>query len=291
MTNPCAAGLDEVFDRPPDPSGPLLTLRGVSVSFGGVAALSGVSLEIGPRDLVAIVGPNGAGKSTALNAICQLVRSSGDITLKGQPVNGRPAWHVAAQGVGRSFQDPPLIDHYTVLENILCGAHLRLGYRMTDQVFRRRHVRRREATMARRAEILLDFVGLAGRRLDEAGSLPYGARKLVDIARAMVAGPQILLLDEPSSGLDHDERGALQGMLCTLRDEQRVAILVVEHHMDLVRAAATQVAAMQAGEVLMTGTPVEVLDSERFRSAVVGHAGHGDPEADGAAAFAVREDR
>jgi branched-chain amino acid transport system ATP-binding protein len=291
MTTTYATGLDEVFDRPPDPSVALLTLRDVSVSFGGLAALSGVSLDIGPRDLVAVVGPNGAGKSTTLNAICQLVRSSGDITLKGQPINGTAAWRVAARGIGRSFQDPPLIDRYTVLENILCGAHLRLGYRMADQIFRRRHVRQHETVMARRAEILLDFVDLAGYRLDEAGSLPYGARKLVDIARAMVAGPQILLLDEPSSGLDHHERSALQRMLCTLRDEQRVAILVVEHHMDLVRATATHVAAMQAGEVLMTGTPAEVLDSDRFRSAVVGHAGDGDPDADGADTLAVREDR
>ena len=191
MTTAYATGLDEVFDRPPDPFVALLTLRDVSVSFGGLAALSGVSLDVGPRDLVAVVGPNRAGKSTTLNAICQLVRSSGDITLKGQPINGAPAWRVAARGIGRSFQDPPLIDHYTVLENILCGAHLRLGYRMADQIFpggTSVSTRRSWPARPRSSSTSWTLAGTARRsRL-----APYGARKLVDIARAMVAGPRIL---------------------------------------------------------------------------------------------------
>jgi branched-chain amino acid transport system ATP-binding protein len=265
------ARLDEVFDRPLAASeGQLLSIRGLTVKFGGVNALSGVSLDVGHHDLVAIIGPNGAGKTTTLNAICQLIRCSGSITFAGQPIERLPAWKIATAGIGRSFQDPPLIDHYTVLENVLCGAHLRLRYGILHQLIWRRRVREQERLMTRRALTLLDFVGLAGQADEEAGSLSFGTRKLVDIVRAMVAGPRLLMLDEPSSGLDRQERDGLRHILLALRQERRVAILAVEHHMDLVRATATHVIALQAGVVLMAGSPAEVLDSDRFRVAVVG---------------------
>jgi branched-chain amino acid transport system ATP-binding protein len=269
-----AARLDEVFDHPLGTTErELLSIRELRVRFGGLAALAGVNLTVGHHDLVAIIGPNGAGKSTTLNAISQLIRSSGEITFNGRRIDGLPAWKVAAAGIGRSFQDPPLIDHYTVLENVLCGAHVRLRYGMLAQVAWRRSVRRHEEGMTRRAMTLLEFVGLAGEARKEAGSLSFGGRKLVDIVRAMVSGPRLLLLDEPSSGLDEQERGALRSVLLALREEKRVGILCVEHHMDLVRAVATSVIALQAGEVLMKGAPFEVLDSARFRVAVVGGTG------------------
>jgi branched-chain amino acid transport system ATP-binding protein len=266
-----SARLDEVFDRSlATTDGHLLSIRGLTVKFGGVAALSHVDLDVGRHDLVAIIGPNGAGKTTTLNAICQLIRCSGSITFAGQAIERLPAWKIAAAGIGRSFQDPPLIDHYTVLENVLCGAHLRMRYGMLHQLFWRPRVRDYERTMARRALTLLEFAGLADQVGKEAGSLSFGARKLVDIVRAMVPGPRLLLLDEPSSGLDEHERSGLRQILLALRHERRVGILAVEHHMDLVRATATHVIALQAGEVLMAGSPANVLDSERFRVAVVG---------------------
>jgi branched-chain amino acid transport system ATP-binding protein len=273
------ARLDEVFDRPlATTQDQLLSIRGLTVRFGGLSALSKVDLDVGHHDLVAVIGPNGAGKTTTLNAICQLIRCSGSITFAGRAIDRLPAWQIAAAGVGRSFQDPPLIDNYTVRENVLCGAHLRLDYGMLHQVFWRRRVEEHERTMDRRAMTLLEFVGLADQADKPAGSLSFGARKLVDIVRAMVSGPRLLLLDEPSSGLDEHERNALRSILLALRQERRVGILCVEHHMDLVRATATHVLALQAGEVLMTGSPSEVLDSARFRVAVVGgsHAGDAD---------------
>ena len=267
--------LDEVFDRRLEHrSGPLLTLSGVNVSFAGIHALSGVDLEVRQHDVLAIIGPNGAGKSTLLNAICGIVDVRGQITFNGRQLAGRRPAEIAAAGLGRSFQDPPLIEHYTVLENVVCGAHLRLGYRMFDQVLRRRKVSASERMMEQKAMALLDFVGLAGRAGVRVGELAYGARKRVDIARAMVSGPRLLLLDEPSSGLDGQERDALTSILLLLREQERVGILVVEHHMDLVRATASRVVALQAGSVLMAGDPDEVLSSEVFRSAVVGGAEH-----------------
>lgn len=263
--------LGEVFTAQPGPDrGPLLKLDGVSVQFGGLAALSNVDVVVGPTDLVSIVGPNGAGKSTMLNAISGLVRSSGPIRLAGRRLDGTRAAARAQAGIGRSFQDAPLIPQYTVLQNVLCGAHTALGYRLADQVIRRRRVRRREGEYERRARILLDFVGLSSEANTEAGQLSYGASKRTDLARAMIAGPRLLLLDEPSSGLDEHERAALQDILCALREEGRVAVVYVEHHMDLVRASATGIVVLKAGEVLMTGEPNAVLDSEEFAVAVMG---------------------
>jgi branched-chain amino acid transport system ATP-binding protein len=137
-------------------------------------------------------------------------------------------------------------------------------------------VARAELDMTARAMALLEFVGLDRYAEHEAGSLSYGARKLVDIARALVAGPRLLLLDEPSSGLDAGERKSLESVLVALRDERLVTALVVEHHMDLVRSVATRVVGMQAGEVIAVGTPPEVLDSEAFREAVVGGSHRGE---------------
>ena len=268
-------GLNSVFaSANGDPDVPVLELKDLSVAFGGIIALSQIHCRIDRHELVAIIGPNGAGKSTMLNAIGGLVKSTGEIELFGRSVRGVPPAKIAVAGLGRSFQDPQIIDDYTVLENVLCGAHITLDYGLMSQLFRFRMVRRLETDMARRARTLLEFMGLDAVADHEAGSLPYGARKLVDIARAMVPGPQLLLLDEPSSGLDAHERKNLETTLIALREERLVTLLVVEHHMDLVRAVSTRVVGIQAGEVLMTGAPADVLDSELFREAIVGGSHH-----------------
>ncbi len=278
--------LGAVFDgagaHADDRSGAVLSVRDLTVTFGGIVALSDVTFHLDKHDMAAIVGPNGAGKSTMLNAINGLVRSSGHIELHGRPVHGTPAASIAKYGVGRSFQDPQLVDEYTVLENVMCGAHIRLSYGLLDQLFRPRRVERAERQLGSRARGLLEFFGLDGVAHEEAGSLSYGARKLVDIGRAMLPGPHLLLLDEPSSGLDAHERKSLESTLIALRDERLVTALVVEHHMDLVRSVATRVVGMQAGEVIAIGTPSEVLDSETFREAVVGGS-RSAPSANGTA--------
>jgi branched-chain amino acid transport system ATP-binding protein len=263
-------GLRDIFVDTDEHAGAVLAVDDVNVRFGGVHALSKVSFEVAQHDVVAVVGPNGAGKSTLLNAIGNLVRSTGRVQFFGRDIQGLPAARIAHGGIGRSFQDPQLIDDFTVLENVMGGAHLKLGYGLADQVFRPWVVARAERETARKARVLLEFIGLDGVADHQAGSLSYGARKRTDIARAMLSGPRLLLLDEPSSGLDSGERASLQATLIELREEQLVTAIIVEHHMDLVRSVATQVVGMQAGEVLLTGTPTEVLDSEAFREAVVG---------------------
>jgi branched-chain amino acid transport system ATP-binding protein len=251
---------------------PLLSIRDLTVLFGGVRALSEVTFDVNRGDVVAVVGPNGAGKSTMLNSISGLVRDNaeGGISFEGNQVLGHSPVSIVRAGVGRSFQDPPLIDTESVLENVLLGAHARSSYGIGAQMFRRGHVRRLEAEATERAESILDFVGLAAFRDRPVAGLPYGRRKLIDIARAILAGPKLLLLDEPTSGLDGDEQKAVARLLNELHRTTPVTILLVEHHMDIVRSIASTVIGLAVGAIVATGTPGEVLDSAEFRSVIVG---------------------
>lgn len=253
---------------------PALVLRDVTVTFGGIRALVGITTDIAVNELAAIVGPNGAGKTTLLNAVSGLIRgnATGHVELLGQSVMGKSPYAIAKCGLGRSFQDPPLLEKETVVENILVGAHLSLGYGGFDQIFRRRKVGRLEREAIAKADAVMEFTHLAEHAKKRVDGLPYGTRKLVDIARAMVSGPRVLFLDEPTSGLDADEQKVVRELLLELRSQQRMTIVLVEHHMDLVRAVATSVIGLQAGAVLAVGTAEEVLDSEAFRAAVVGAA-------------------
>jgi branched-chain amino acid transport system ATP-binding protein len=248
-----------------------IEVRAVSVAFGGLAALTDVSASVDPDHIVAVVGPNGAGKTTLLNAICGLVRKSGgEVRHYGTDVTNAHPSRIARCGVGRSFQDPRLIDSVSVVENVLCGAHATIGYSLADQVVRRLKVGVRERRAKADAKELLDLCGLAHLADVEAGRLAYGPRKMVDIVRATVSRPSVLLLDEPSSGLDVAERARVQDMLLVIHNEFRIPMLVVEHHMDLVRAVAHRVLGLVSGAVALTGPTDIVLDSEEFRATMTG---------------------
>lgn len=266
------ASLESVFPTPTDriDTEPTLLVRDLSVRFGGVFAVDSVDFEVHEGELLAVIGPNGAGKTTLLNAISRLVPSSGQITFRDHALNRRNASTLAGLGIGRSFQDPQLVEQYSVLDNVLCGAHTSLSYGLGAQLFRNRKVRRAELQAIDRARALLVFAAIDQYENTVVSQLSYGVRKLVDIVRAMVNGPRLLLLDEPSSGLDSAERSSLAEMLLRLREGSPVAMLVVEHHMDLVRTVASRLLALQGGEVLMTGTPSDVLRSTEFRNALLG---------------------
>lgn len=269
-------------DEGPDAAEPhrelTLELTDVSVSFGGLRALEGVTTQVYSDEIVSIVGPNGAGKTTMLNAICGIVpKSSGTIRHRGGDITRLNATQIARTGVGRSFQDPQLLEDSSVLENILCGAHSTIGYSMVDQVFRRGRVRRREAAARERAMELLELVGLEDEASTDPSELAYGARKLVDIIRAAIPNPSILLLDEPSSGLDRSERALVEEMLLAIHRSYGIPMLVVEHHMDLVRRISDKVVGLISGSVAMSGPPAEILDSEEFRALITGTLpGQGD---------------
>jgi ABC-type branched-subunit amino acid transport system ATPase component len=260
-----------------------LEVSGVAVSFGGVAALNGVGARVAANEVAAVVGPNGAGKTTLLNAVSGLldVRVRGEIVLCGQRVNGMSASRIARLGLGRSFQHPPLLEEETIVENILLGANLHLPFGLPGQMFAPWRSRRLERAERERALALLDFVGLSKIAGERASGLPYGSRKLVDIVRAIFMSPALLALDEPTSGLDSREQQTVVELVQKLAAMRRMTVLLVEHHMDIVRACASQVLGMQAGRVIASGTPEEVFGSQAYREAVVGR---GRGPAGGAAA-------
>jgi branched-chain amino acid transport system ATP-binding protein len=255
-----------------DPSPPsAIEVRALSVAFGGLRALTDVWASVNAGHIVAIIGPNGAGKTTLLNAICGVVRkSNGEVRHYGTDItNARPA-KIAQCGVGRSFQDPRLIDSVSVVENVLCGAHATIGYSLADQIIRPFKVGKRERRAHADAKELLDLFGLGQLANVEAGQLAYGPRKMVDIVRATISRPSVLLLDEPSSGLDLAERKRIEDMLLMIHKEFRIPMLVVEHHMDLVRAVTHRVLGLVSGSVALEGPTHEVLDSKKFRATMTG---------------------
>jgi ABC-type branched-subunit amino acid transport system ATPase component len=256
------------------PETPDLEVRDVSVEFGGVRALSSVSTVVRPNELVAVIGPNGAGKSTLLNAISGLIRrqATGEILFRGERIDPLPVEKRAVRGIGRSFQNPPLVDPLTVVENVMTGSFGVRDYRVIDQLVRPLKVARSERAREEQARTILDFVGLSAVSDLLASDIAYGPRKLVDIARALMSEPRLLLLDEPTSGLGKSEHEAMGQLLARLMERGEMSILMVEHHMDLVRSTATRVIGLQAGELVADGPTLSVLDSEEFQAALVGLA-------------------
>jgi branched-chain amino acid transport system ATP-binding protein len=255
-------------DAPP-PSA--IEVRALSVAFGGLRALTDVSASVSADHIVAVIGPNGAGKTTLLNAICGLVpKSGGEVRHYGKDLTNASPTKIARGGVGRSFQDPRLIDALSVLENVLCGAHATIGYSLADQVVRRFKVGKQERRARDDAMELLDLFGLVHLADVEAGRLAYGPRKMVDIIRATISRPNILLLDEPSSGLDRAERARIADMMRMIHREFHIPMMVVEHHMDLVRVVAHRVLGLASGSVALDGPTAEVLDSAEFRTTMRG---------------------
>ncbi|WP_433045921.1 ABC transporter ATP-binding protein [Dactylosporangium sp. CS-033363] len=244
----------------------------LTVTFGGVRALSEVSTVVPPGELVAVVGPNGAGKSTLLNAVSGLVRrqSSGAIRYGGKALHTMPAARRAVLGIGRSFQHPPLVERLTVLDNVLAGGFGGRDYGVLAQLARWGKVARSERAREEQARSYLDFLGLSELAGAPAQGIAYGQRKLVDIARALMGRPTLLLLDEPTSGLGRAEHAAMADVLRRLMERGGITILMVEHHMDLVRETATRVLGLQAGQVIADGPAREVLDSAEFRASLVG---------------------
>jgi len=232
----------DLLPEPPS-STPPLTLQGLGVRFGGVVALEGIDLVVEPGETLAIVGQNGAGKSTLLNAVSGLVRISrgSRISIHDRRMERLRAWQRARAGLGRAFQDPPLVDHMTCRDNMLVGA--------------RRHDRR----ATDRADALLESIGLAHLATAPAAHLSYGLRKLIDLGRSLMSAPNVLLLDEPTSGLDGAEQRTVEHMLASIKATRRLAVIMVEHHMKLVETVADRALVLEAGTVARIGAPREVL--------------------------------
>jgi branched-chain amino acid transport system ATP-binding protein len=224
----------------------LLSVRNVTRRFGGIVAIDHVSLEVEKGQIVGLIGPNGAGKTTLFNVVTRLYRpDAGELDFDGKTLLRTPPHRVVRRGIARTFQNVELFRTMTVLDNVLVGAHTR------TRPFRR-------STIETRAREVLDYVGIADVAGRPANGLPFGTLKRVELARALVAEPRLLLLDEPAGGLNHEEVGALGAFIRQLRDDFELTVLLVEHHMGLVMGIAERIHVLDFGRKIAEGTPDEV---------------------------------
>jgi ABC-type branched-subunit amino acid transport system ATPase component len=250
----------------------LLEARDLSISFGGLAALTNVNLQVRPRTIHGLIGPNGSGKSTLVNVITGLYRPGGGaVCLEGEPISGRPPHEIARRGIGRTYQAPNLCRSMSVLENVLLGraVHFRAGGLAC--LVHSRAMRREEERNLRVCRGLLGALGLSEVASARPESLPFGLQRVLEVARAVAMEPRLLLLDEPAAGLSPGELEGLELILRRLRDSG-MTILLIEHNVELVMRVCDVVTVIDTGEVICTGRPDVVRQDPRTLAAYLGTA-------------------
>jgi len=248
-----------------------LAIEDVSVDFGGIQALSGVSFALEAGSIVGLIGPNGAGKSTLLNCISGITRpTKGRVQLDGVTLSAMSAASVARHGIGRVFQHPELVADLTVSENLLIACHGSLDYGLLGELLRLPAVQRQERAAAEKVARILSRLGLSDAAETKVRSLPYGHRKLVDLGRALLMDIRFLLLDEPIAGLNDGEISRLRDILQALREELGIGILVVEHNMPFVSRLCDTLVVLDLGQLIANGAPGAVLGDARVMVSYLG---------------------
>jgi branched-chain amino acid transport system ATP-binding protein len=237
----------------------LLTAKNLTVRFGGVLAVNDVSFDVRRGEVFTLIGPNGAGKTTVFNLISRIyLPTAGELEFEGWSLRGVAPHDIAGMGIARTFQNIELFEHATVLQNLLIGRHTRRSTGLLSHLFFTRKTRAAEVQMRQKVEHVIELLDLQHHRDSLVAGLPYGVRKVVELARALCTEPKLLLLDEPSSGLNVEETDDMAFWIDDIRHELGITVLMVEHDMTLVSRVSDRVLAMNQGEVLALGTPREV---------------------------------
>jgi branched-chain amino acid transport system ATP-binding protein len=254
-------------------TGSLLCVRDLSVRFGGVRALDGVSFDVAPGAICGIIGPNGAGKTTLFNCLSRLYDpSGGTIGFRGTELTRVPPHRVCALGIARTFQNVALFDRQSVRKNVEAGCFLQFGGRYLASLLMTRNGRADRRRVDERVDQLLEQARLASVAGELVADLPFGTRKRVELARALAMSPQLLLLDEPAAGLNHEEVGELAQWIRTIRGTLGISILLIEHHMNLVMRVSDQVVVLEFGTKIADGPPAQVAADANVIRAYLGDA-------------------